>query len=126
MTELMKRYGAETGYTIKEAMKNHMTFHYWDRYFEWVGKLALSLLEENAQLKAQLRWRPVGEMPENDRWYTCYCPILDSSGAIYADDYAICYYDDGWCGSRSKDITHYFNAPFDEIPIPPAPEGEDI
>jgi hypothetical protein len=58
MTELMKRYEAETGYTIKEAIKNHTTFHYWDRYFEWVGKLALSLLEENAKLKAQLTGSP--------------------------------------------------------------------
>ncbi len=113
ITELMKRYEAETGRKPKDLFmgSEESLIHFTREYVEW--------------LEAQLTWRPAREEPENDRWYVCYCPQLDVNGSVYADDYATCYYADGWCGDRAKDIVAYFNAPFDELPLPPMKENVD-
>jgi hypothetical protein len=52
-TELMKRYEAETGESLEEAKERWKTFAFYSRYIAW--------------LEAQLTWRSVSELPEEDQ-----------------------------------------------------------
>lgn len=79
----------------------------------------------NAQLKDQLRWRPVSEKPEKDGLYLCLFEDPNNTPIIcffkkgkwlewIRDDY---YGKTGWM-NISDDL------PILWLPIPPAPEGE--
>ena len=44
---------------------------------ESAKRLIYLLQAENAQLKAQLTWRPVSEKPDKDGWYLCKIEYVD-------------------------------------------------
>ena len=62
MTELMKRYEAETDEIATWSWHNKEFVT--DDVLEWASEKIQALDVENAQLKAQLTWRPVSEKPE--------------------------------------------------------------
>jgi len=64
-TELMKRYEAETDEcaTYPWHNKEFVT----DDVLDWAWEKIQKLQAENAQLKDQLRWRPVSEKPEKGK-----------------------------------------------------------
>ena len=99
MTELMKRYEAETGNSALEYM-NGFGYVSTDAYVTW--------------LEAQLTWRPVSEKPEkSDRYLIKY-----RQGKIvkrFIADYDTV---DGWnIPLPDVELIKW-------LPIPPAPEGE--
>ena len=104
---------------------------------------------ENAQLKAQLRWRPVSEKPEKGQeviisYVDCYGNRVRSMGSYVSrfnesaeyDDDSVCEYCEekdeyylleGWYESTNN--SEYDSWLLKEkvdmwLPIPPAPEGE--
>jgi hypothetical protein len=68
MTDLMKRYEAETG-KVPDVYMNRIGYVATDEYVAW--------------LEAQLTWRPVSEKPKRDGGYTC---TWERKG------YAVCLY----------------------------------
>ncbi len=108
MTELMRRYEAETGKTASfsyvyldgngtEQVEEMRTaeYHFWA-----VGE-AECLNKENIKLKAQLTWRPIADEPEKDGEY-----FTKVNGMTGNSEYSHRY---GW---RCSGVTHY-------LPIPP-------
>ena len=79
---------------------------------ESAKRLICLLQAENAQLKEQLRWRPVSEKPEKDgRYFAEVKPYTGCESTIITT----AYFD----GERFlwHDVVKW-------LPIPPAPEGE--
>ena len=108
MTELMKRYEAETGEDAIILYEKHIS----DEFARWVNSKYLALQAENAQLKAQLTWRPVSEKPEKeDMYFVEVKPYTGCESTIITT----AYFD----GERFPwhDVVKW-------LPIPPAPEGE--
>ena len=139
MTELMKRYEAETGNEVQsDAFAQHEIWEYirWlesqlaEQTLEKFQEIIRNQCDEISALKAQLTWRPVSEKPEiSDKYY-----VIRKGFAITFRD--ICLFMDGeWCVNRvseehggeywqpiEKDntcpVVLWFPAPI----IPPAPE----
>ncbi len=100
MTELMKRYEAETGCAGIAIWRGECTVS--NKYIEW--------------LEAQLTWRPVSEEPEKGVWVTLR-KILDGK----LDDELVWFYHledvaDWENLVATLDATHW-------LPIPPMKEG---
>lgn len=82
---------------------------------------AMKLQAENAHLKAQLRWRPVSEKPEE----SCKCIGKFDDGELYD---ALVYYDaknDLWSRLVHDTIVGWYTSykpPIKYFIIPPAPE----
>ena len=136
MTELMKRYEAETGRKPKDLFmgSEESLIHFTREYVEW--------------LEAQLTWRPVSELPEEDQ--IVIATYVNSYGkrrrvsAVYVrqyeeeagDDDELCveyceeqdelYLKEGWY--ELIDNWDYSLAPIVEgvvdywMPMPPAPD----
>jgi hypothetical protein len=98
MTELMKRYEAETGRKPKDLFmgSEESLIHFTREYVEW--------------LEAQLTWRPVSEKPEKDGWYLCKTQYADDTFGVET------VFFNGKNFIYSRVIAW--------LPIPPAPEGE--
>lgn len=100
MTELMKRYEAETGRKPKDLFmgSEESLIHFTREYVEW--------------LEAQLTWRPVSEKPERLGMYFVECkPYTGCDSPMITT----AYFD----GARFLwyDVVKW-------LPIPPTPEGE--
>jgi len=112
MTDLMKRYEAETGKVMSRLME---TFANAEKHSkEELINVMTELYMFGLHLESQLTWRPVSEKPdESDRYLIKY-----RQGKIvkrFIADYDTVY---GW------------NIPLSDVeliewlPIPPAPEGD--
>ena len=115
MTELMKRYEAETDEIATWSWHNKEFVT--DDVLEWASEKIQALDVENAQLKAQLTWRPVSEKPENDDWVTLRRNVNGKT-----DDEQVWFYHlmdvKEWEGLvKTLGATHW-------LPIPPAPEAK--
>jgi len=75
MTELMKRYKAETGKkaTYRDIARNELQYDFISPdYCFWCAKKIDCLEDENAKLEAQLTWRSaINEPPENEGQQLC-------------------------------------------------------
>ncbi len=100
MTELMKRYEAETGRKPKDLFmgSEESLIHFTREYVEW--------------LEAQLTWRPVSEKPENADYYLVKTPNFIFKAYFDGEKFVKVV------GQRLVGLlaTHW-------LPIPPAPEG---
>ena len=125
MTELMKRYEAETGKNASDelysgSMKLYMPSNDYIQWLESKAKCNYETVEkfqeiirnqcdEISALKEQLRWRLVSERPEKDGWYLCK--------VLYVND------------TIGEETVHFdgerfvFSNVVKWLPIPPAPEG---
>ena len=149
MTELMKRYEAETDEcaTYPWHNKEFVT----DDVLDWAWEKIQKLQAENAQLQAQLTWRPASELPEEDQ--IVIATYLNSYGkrrrvrAVYIRQYEeeageddelyveYCeeqdewYFKEGWY-ELIDNWPDYSSVVIVEgvvdywMPMPPAPEGE--
>ena len=129
MTELMKRYEAETGeratfvYTWEDSEGNEKHGDITTGGFDvWAIREAERLNEENSKLKEQLTWRPVSEKPkENVDVEVCDMskPSLDEREPVIA------YYEKGkWiCLFPYNYDVYAYITPTHWRYIPPAPEG---
>ena len=121
MTELMKRYEAETGhnafltYGITQAIC-YPTYVEWleeqlsNQTVEKFQEIIRNQCEEISALKDQLTWGPVSENPEKYGWYLCKVLYIDDTigeETVYFD------------GER-----FVFSNVVKWLPIPPEPEGE--
>ena len=133
MTELMKRYEAETGESSTTIWRGEIVAS--GKYIEWLeSKLTEQTLEkfleiirtqcdEISALKAQLTWRLVSEPPkENVEVEACDMskPSLDEREPVIA------YYEKGeWiCVFPYNFDVYAYITPTHWRYIPPAPEGE--
>ena len=101
MTELMKRYEAETGECAERRVWHEREF-LTDDYIAW--------------LESQLRWRPVSEKPKEGQ---IVFAMIQTGWVVaqYLPDGEF-YVDDGFnFGDMIGGVTSW-------LPIPPAPEGE--
>ena len=128
MTELMKRYEAETGNEVQsDAFAQHEIWEYirWlesqlaEQTLEKFQEIIRNQCDEISALKAQLTWRPVSEKPkENDEDYF----TRSAEGEVVK-----MRYHDGMFFIWDDEVSMYF-LPMDKpkywLPIPPAPEGE--
>jgi hypothetical protein len=78
MTEMMKRYEAETGNRASKLTNEASIVNYFGNMVQWLNLKYESLQAENAELKAQLTWRPVSEKPEKD----CQCFVSLADGGM--------------------------------------------
>lgn len=104
MTDLMKRYEAREGRPPTIFIKE-FGYLFTDSFVTW---LAL----ENAELKAQLTWRPVSEKPEKADMYFVECKPYTGCGSTIVTT--------AWFDGEKfpwHDVVKW-------LPIPPAPEGE--
>ena len=113
MTELMKRYEAETGGRAESFDDIYMPVYQRD-FLNWIVEQHNKLQAENAQLRNQLTWRPVSEKPENGGEYLV--KRMDSFGDIIEDFDKFANRDGKW-GWLSPNVISW-------LPLPPAPEGE--
>lgn len=135
MTELMKRYEAETGKSSTQTITDGLDMWHYE-YIEWLEaqvldgetiekfqKIIRTQCDEISALKAQLTWRPVSEKPEeNDEDYF----ILSASGDVQKMRYhdgAFFIFDDE-VSAYFLPTQHPLKKPKYWLPIPPAPEGE--
>ena len=100
MTELMKRYEAETGKKAIVPCGQSIMTKCSSFYIAW--------------LESQLTWRPVSEKPETGGEYLV--KSLDEIGDVVEDFDKFANRDGKWCWLSSNVIKW--------LPIPPAPEGE--
>ena len=98
MTELMKRYEAETGERAERRVWHEREF-LTDDYIAW--------------LEAQLRWRPVSEKPKEGQIVF----VMVSTGWVVAQYLnGVFYVDDGFTfGDFISGVSHW-------LPIPPKSE----
>ena len=127
MTELMKRYEAETGRKPKDLFmgSEESLIHFTREYVEWLEAKVLdgetiekfqeiirNQCDEISALKAQLTWRPVSEKPEKDGMYLAKVRLYEG------------------CETLTTKIVHFNGEQFpwwdvvNWLPIPPAQEGE--
>ncbi len=117
MTELMKRYEAETG---KDALVFNPSGM--NPSNEYVAFLETEVKATRITLKAQLTWRPVSENPRKEGWIFCHrkakCICGCGEVGIIPDAlrWLIAY--QTW-----EEFVEKWNV-IDWLPIPPAPEGE--
>jgi hypothetical protein len=124
MTELMKRYEAETGEKAIDMYTEYAT----DDFIRWTAVLidiletrCAELNEENKDLKKQLTWRPVTQKPEE----SCKCIGKFDDGELYD---ALVYYDaknDLWSRLVHDTLVGWYTSykpPIKYFIIPPAPE----
>ena len=102
MTELMKRYEAETGCSSTTIWRGEIVAS--GKYIEW--------------LEAQLTWRPVSEKPEKDGEYFAKHDTSDEPSVLSYKDGVWLFFD---YDIAENVIT---NPPLYWLPIPPAPKGE--
>ena len=70
MTELMKKYEAETGKSARGEL------------YSGSIKLCMPTNDYIAWLEAQLTWRPVSEKPEKEGWYLCKTQYADDTFGV--------------------------------------------
>lgn len=114
MTELMKRFEAETGDSFLQAMEFNKVSYYISCYKAWLEREYHILEAENAQLKDQLRWRPVSEEPKEYGWYFVEAEYIDGTRGYES------------CRFVNRDgVKQWFGLKVVRwLLIPPAPEGE--
>ena len=135
MTELMKRYEAETGKSSTQTITDGLDIWHYE-YIAWLENQVLdgktiekfqeiirNQCDEISALKAQLTWRPVSEPPkENVGVEVCDMskPSLDEREPVIA------YYEKGkWiCVFPYNYDVYAYITPTHWRYIPPAPEGE--
>jgi hypothetical protein len=106
-TEIMKRYEAETGESLEEAKERWKTFAFYSRYIAW--------------LEAQLTWRSVSELPEEDQ--IVIATYLNSYGkrrrvrAVYIRQYEeeLDYDDDSDYEYNEENDTYYLKEGWYEL-----------
>lgn len=110
MTELMKRYEAETGDSFLQAMEFNKVSYYMACYKAWLEREYHILQAENAQLKAQLTWRPVSETPKEGQ---IVFAVIQTGWVVAQYFHGEFYVDDGFTfGDRISGVTYW-------LPIPP-------
>ena len=99
MTELMKRYEAETGSNKCIGVRDYYT-----GYIAW--------------LEAQLTWRPVGYPPKVDGEYLCRWAGSGCFIALYKNKTWLIWDDELEEHVKLKYLPYMY------LPIPPAPKGD--
>ena len=138
MTDLMKRYEAETGKVMsrlmeifadaekhsKEELINVMTELYMyglhleaqltgvlgNKTIEKFQEIIRSQCDEISALKAQLTWRPVTQRPRKEGWYLCKVHYVNDT----IGEETVHFDGENFVFGN---VSHW-------LPIPPAPEGE--
>ena len=120
MTKLMKRYEKKSGIELQKILEDELfSGDDFDNFMCGFASFAeeewMKLQSENAQLKAQLTWRPVSEKPKEGQIVFAMIP----TGWVVAQYFNGGFYvDDGFTfGDSIGGVTHWLH-------IPPAPEGE--
>lgn len=129
MTELMKRYEAETGhnafltYGITQAIC-YPTYVEWleeqlsNQTVEKFQEIIRNQCDEISALKAQLTWRPVDYPPKVDGEYLCRWEGPGRFIALYKNKTWLVWDDE------LEEHVELKYLPYMYLPIPPAPEGE--
>jgi len=132
MTELMKRYEAETGNEVQsDAFAQHEIWEYirWlesqlaEQTLEKFQEIIRNQCDEISALKAQLTWRPVSEPPKEN----VDVEVRDmSKSSLDEREPVIAYYEKGkWvCVFPYNFDVYAYITPTHWRYIPPAPKGE--
>jgi len=108
ITEMMKRYEAETGESLEEAKANVS-----DEAIEAFQEIIRTQCDEISVLKAQLTWRPVSDSPKKDGEYF----VITADGDINK-----MYFNQGYWFIWDDEVSGYFLPmlpPRKWLPIPP-------